>query len=432
MEKLRTPALILALALIVRLVWVFTISIMEAPDEGAHYWVISFIHEHICLPTIADISKDPAAAYYGSLPPLGYLPHLISCFAFPGLETAMAARIGNACVSLVIVYCAYFLGQQLFSKDKILALSLPFLAVFHPQLVFVNAYSNNDSTTCAICSALICLLCVALKQGLNHGLCLSTGVLTSWLLLSKYSGYSLIPALGIGLVMALSLHPINLRTASLLLLELVGVAGICSAWWFIRNEWLFSGDFTGLKTMLQMHDRAYHEPPPLYRFPAINNANWRSTVFMSFWGLFGNMNRLLPRYIYRGYSLLLGLSGISLLASAFLKLKAQHFLVNSLWREIRINRISIAVWLFLGCCCIFSFLGLIAASTSINATGSPQGRYLFPAELAFIAVTIGGFACLRQRWARVAATTFVLFNSFACLLSWGYLFSLYGMRLKIF
>lgn len=432
LRRLDSPLVILSIAFAVRLLWIMTVPITEAPDEGAHYWVISFIRDRMSLPTLNDLFKDPGAAYYGPLPPLGYLPSLVVCFFTPGLETAMAARIGNAMAGLATVSAAMFVARKLFPYDRQLALCLPLVVLFHPQLVFVNSYTNNDSTTCAISSWLIALTCLVLREGWQTRYSLGIGVLTGFLLLGKYSGYPILLALFVGLLLGAWVHQLKAKRLMISSLLIAGVSAALSGWWFLRNYCQFPGDVFGLKTMLDLHARAYTEPKALYHFPAVDNANWRNTVFMSFWGLFGNMNRLLPRQIYAVYSLFMLVSMVSI-ASAFIPIFLPRPTVTNMMRQfVDNNRSEVAVWTFLIVCVVSSFVGLIAASVSINATGSPQGRYLFPSELASIALLIGGLSSLGRRTGPLAVWAFVGFNAWSSFYSWLFLLHLYGLRTRIF
>lgn len=432
LRRLDSPLVILSIAFAIRLLWIMTVPITEAPDEGAHYWAISFIHDRMSLPTLNDLLKDPSAAYYGPLPPFGYLPSLFVCFLTPGLETAMAARIGNAIAGLATLCAAMFIARILFPYDRRLALCLPLAVLFHPQLIFVNSYTNNDSTTCAISSWLIALTCLVLREGWQTRYSLGIGVLTGWLLLSKYSGYPILLALFVGLLLSAWVHRLKAKQLMLSSLLIVGVSAALSAWWLLRNYCQFPGDVFGLKTMLDLHARAYTEPHALYHFPAVDNANWRNTVFMSFWGLFGNMNRLLPRQIYAIYSLFMLGSMVSV-ACAFIRIfLPRPSSINKMRQFVDNNRSEVVVWTFLIVCAVSSFVGLIAASVSINATGSPQGRYLFPSELAHMALLIGGLSSLGHRTGPLAAWTFVGFNAWSSLYSWLFLLHLYGMRMRIF
>lgn len=60
----------------VRLPWIFMVPMQEAPDEYAHYWVIKFLREHWRLPSAVEVHAGGPSAVYGSLPQLGYLPHV--------------------------------------------------------------------------------------------------------------------------------------------------------------------------------------------------------------------------------------------------------------------------------------------------------------------------------------------------------------------
>ena len=75
-------ALLVGLCVLIRLPWAFIIPISQAPDEGAHYWVMHFIWNNCRLPGLSDAASEPGAAYYSALSTVSYIPHLISAAVF--------------------------------------------------------------------------------------------------------------------------------------------------------------------------------------------------------------------------------------------------------------------------------------------------------------------------------------------------------------
>lgn len=223
------------------------------------HWVFRFIAEHMRLPSASEVASGGPSAVYGSLPQLGYVPHVLVCKIAPIGDLSLVGRFGSLLKGSVAVIFAYFIGQELFAAG-ILALSLPLLMVFHPQLVFVNSYSNSDTTTCAL-SAVIFYLCIRiLKSGLTVGRSITIGFLLGWTILTKYSGVAILPATLVALAGAIFIHRVSLAAATkYLLIVAVSFFATCS-WWFVRSMQEFHGDVLGTKTMRETWARTYNRP----------------------------------------------------------------------------------------------------------------------------------------------------------------------------
>src|SRR5579885_339939 len=285
--------LLMLLTAAVRLPWIFMIPISEAPDEGAHLWVINFIYTHWRLPLPADMIANPAAAYYGALSPLGYLPHLTCAVLMPWFNCALAFRFGSLLMGVGAVAASYFIGHELFKRSRLLALAPPLYMVFHPQFVFVNAYSNNDSATCFIASLVIYACLVGVRRGVSQRSALVTGFLCGLLALCKPTSYCLFPVLVFSICFAVWLHERNgknrldlLKLFSLRLSTMLSAALLVSMPFFLKNILQFNGDLLGMRIMLDLWWQAYGKPEPLYHWPVINDRNWQYCLLISYFGNF--------------------------------------------------------------------------------------------------------------------------------------------------
>ncbi|HNB25239.1 MAG TPA: hypothetical protein PKZ32_22650, partial [Candidatus Melainabacteria bacterium] len=81
--------------LMFRLPWLFMLPMVEAPDEFAHHWVIKFLTEHHRLPMAKEVFDGGASAVYGSLPQMGYIPHVLISSLFPIESIALTERLGS-------------------------------------------------------------------------------------------------------------------------------------------------------------------------------------------------------------------------------------------------------------------------------------------------------------------------------------------------
>lgn len=377
----------LLLYFVLRLPWLMTLPITEAPDEPNHYWVVHYIATHMSLPTFADVQNAGPAAEYGALPPLGYIPHILLTAIAPEALASTFSRLGSLLVGAVVPWIAVLMGKELFPTHRIFALALPLLVIFHPQLVFVNSYTNNDSMATALASIIIYMLIRGINSGLSLGKAALIGALFGILGLSKHTGLSVAPAVlfGIGVAgyaNALTIIQIMTRIA------LFGLTFIAACgWFFVHNYFEFKGDILGTKTMYESwitilpHENGHVVHP----WPKAGQIGWWRYVLFDYVGLFGYMDRYLWRptyFVYLGYML-----------TALLGWCNRKFRQEEVSNGEGSERKQFFVWLMIAAFPLCNLLANLAA-TIVNVTG-PHGRYLFPSEVCILALTIAGLSRLK-------------------------------------
>ncbi len=390
------------LAVAMRLPWIFMIPISQAPDEGAHYWVLDFIHKNLRLPELSDMVKHADSAYYGALSPFSYIPHLLCAWAMPFVNAPFAYRFGSLIMGVVSVLASYGVGRQLFPKSKLVALAVPIYLIFHPQLAFVNGYSNNDSASMAIATLVIYASLVAVKRGISSKLAVAIGLLGGCLALSKPTTYCMFPVLLAAVVAAFCFHRENVRSVLKKFAIMGSLSAALAVPFFARNWMAFNGDLLGMKTMLDLWWSHWGKPAQLYKWPVVDNADWRYCAFLSYVGNLGNMDRLLPSRIYKLFSL-----GVAIATGGWTVGFVLSWLKGKSLDAANNRSIEIAMWLLIASAFVFNFAALVAASSSLNATGPPQGRYLFPSEVCIAALIFGGLS----RFGRVGQVAVILFTT---------------------
>lgn len=424
----------------VRLCFVFIVPTSQAPDEITHHFVVSFIKEHGRLLTAVDVATGGAAAVYGSLPAMGYVPHLLFSWLAPD-HALFYERMASLLGGVVLVFAGFKLGQQVFPERRVLQLALPAVLVFHPQLAFVESYVNNDATASALAALIVWLTARGMRSGIDTRGSVCLGALLGWLVLSKYSGLALVPAVLMGVCASGAINGtagwLTVKQLAMLVLTCV----FASAWCFIRNAVEFHGDFLGTQTMYHAWAIAYHKPLT-YHLPFWNIAfslRWWRMMFFSFWGLFGYMDLYLWRPIYLaylGYAVAAGLgwamaalrngkrapAGASGADAPRTPAAAKKQPQLSGDRELMRSRL---LWICLASVPAFNLAAMIWAST--GNLGGPQGRYLFCSELPIVALLLAGLDRLGGRFGDRLVLTFVLFNAAVCLGAWIMLIRLHGI-----
>jgi Dolichyl-phosphate-mannose-protein mannosyltransferase len=392
----QTVCFVLFLYFIVRLPWLITLPIEQAPDEPNHFWVVHYIARHMSLPTFEVVHNTGPAAEYGALPPLGYIPHVLLTALAPDNLAPTISRLGSLIVGAAVPWVAVLLGKELFPRCRYLALALPLLAAFHPQLVFVNSYTNNDSMATALASVIIYMLIRGVKNGLSVGRTAAIGALFGILGLSKHTGLSVGPAVLSGITIAGWANTLSTVQIFTRILAFCATFIAACGWFFVHNFFEFKGDVLGTKTMYESWITILprENGQVVHPWPRASQIGWWRYVFFDFVGLFGYMDRYMWRpvyFVYLGY-FVAAITGWcnqkfrSSLTDPALEPHRNASVADPMQKET-------AVWMLIVAFPICNLLANLAA-TITNVTG-PHGRYLFPSELCILALTIAGLGRLK-------------------------------------
>jgi 4-amino-4-deoxy-L-arabinose transferase-like glycosyltransferase len=408
---------LLLAAVLIRLPWMFVIPTSDAPDEINHLWVIDFLRTHLRLPSQAEVFASGRIGVYGSLPQFGYLPHVMTSMLLP--SSLFAARCGSLLAALAAITAAYFIGREIFTGRRLLALALPCLLVVQPQFIFVSCYCNNDSTLAALAGWIMYLLIRCIKYGLTARRGLLLAVLLSWLTLCKYSGLSLLPVVLAAILFAVWASPAAARPSVLTFLILLIVPyALLTVWWPIRNYCEFGGDVLGTQTMYYTWAKTFHRQLNYY-MPAwqiLLTPRWWRMLFYSFWGAYGHMNKYLWRPVYFVY---LG----------FVIAAIWGWLYSAVRKRISIQQMiagQSAIWLLFAFAFLANMAALVWAGT--GNLGGPQGRYLFTSLIPIDALLIAGLNLIGRRHGNAVVLSFLGFNFVVDCGSWIYLYLLYGFQ----
>ncbi len=420
---------LIAATLAVRLPWVFMVPMYEAPDENTHYFVIKYLADNLSLPGPSDLSTGGRESVYVPLPPFGYIPHVLTLWSLSWIfHPTMALRFGSLLLAPLMTYCAWWLGRQLFPQSRLCALAIPILIVFHPQLVLVHSYANNDVTSSTMSTGLLCLIAILINRGLNLKLSALIGCICGWLMLTKYTAYAVLPAVPAGFLLSAWINRSGFKQLALCGLSGLGLTTAIAAPWFYRNYQLYNGDFMGTHSMRTHWAMIYNKPLEYYVSPIkiFFDRKWWRMMFFSYWGMFGYMTRPLPKALYWTYTAFLLVSVIGLIRTA-IKSKASDLFSKISKASERDSFKTTAIWLTMVICLIANLAAMILAST--GNVGGPQGRYLFTSEVPFLAAIVMGLSLSGPVWGKRLVVALIVFNIVAYLWSFFMLFPVYGFRL---
>lgn len=452
-------AIFIMLYLLLRLPWVFTLPISEAPDEGNHFWVSHFLTTHLRLPSAHEVLSAGGAAEYGSLPQFGYLPNVL-CSLFAS-ETTMPtfSRIGSVLAGIPTLIAAFLIGKEIFAGCLLRSLALPLLIVLHPQLVFTQSYTNTDATTVSLASISIYLVVCAIKRGLTMKASIALGFLLGWLALSKHTGLSIVPALGLGVIAATFGRGESAASAMRKIAAAAAVfTGTCG-WWFVRNYFEFSGDILGSRTMYESWSKILPRKNGVivHPWPEVHQFGWWRYVFFDFFGLFGYMTRYIYRPAYIAYLIYViaaivgwtglvkgkaarggttpadettgdartttanaasGDGGTSTTGETIAKTGAVGTALNDSVKTKKTSNIDVEkmIWLLFLLCPLLNLAAMITA-TLLKVTG-PHGRYLFPSIIPIDAMLIAGFYRLGDKFGKWATLSLLALHLAVTVGSW--------------
>jgi hypothetical protein len=409
-----------------------------APDEVSHLWVVKFVSQHLRLPNHGDVFAGGLEAVYGPLPQAGYLPHVVISKILPFWDVAITARLGSLMMGISLVWAAYFLARELYPNNRLACRALPLAIAFHPQMVFLDSYTNCDATAAAASGFIFLLVVRMIRRGLNLWSCCAFGILSGLAVLSKYAALSVVAATGLGLISAGLLNGSSLAMiASAIGVSAASFAASCG-WWFVRELQQYPNDLLGTKTMRSIWAAAVNKPM-VYNsgvWSVIRNFKWWRLLYFSFWGLFDNMTRYLPKPVYCTYFAFMFIA----IAGGVSRLKTVPELVGLTVERFRAKRVKdvstehleklqyVAIYKMFALSIIIN-LAAIVWSESINLGGA-QGRYLFVNELPIFALTISGIMALKERYRALLLWAFLIFSLFTYLLSLGMMAWKYGFHLS--
>lgn len=408
--------------------------IFENHDEPSHYPVVKYIADHGRLPVQGAGPALGNGRQEASQPPLYYLlaaaatfwiptgdpdhvwrgnPHtrlgrptadpvgnknmVIHTAAedFPWHGVALAvhlARFISVACGLVTVLCAHAIARLALPGRPTLALATAAITAFNPMFLFVTGSVNNDNLAVALCSLglLLTLRAVVCPARATYRLAIVLGVVLGLAALSKLSGLTLVPLIGLGFGYAtwLRRREGKFRTSqcSLLVSHLsitYGVAALVAGWWFWRN-WALYRDPLGLSAML---DNVGRRPPG---WSLLDLATEFEGFRQSYWAVFGGFSVLVPRPIYHALDALTVLAGTGLL-----------LWLARRWRRPRWPPALPLAFLALYALVVFASLIRWTMMTSASA-----GRLLFPAVGAISTLMVLGWSSLTpRRWSALPPLT---------------------------
>ena len=277
-----------------------------APDESAHFAFVDALAR--CH---APRWPEETSSIYAAFLPAPYLVQALTLAVardhanvgrFSPVEAWAhgyeAARLGSALLG-VLTALALMAAAQAWTGSRWSGLAVGLIAATYPQHVFIGAYTNSDAFTLAAGAALVFAVTRWARLGEGAIGLVPVGAAAGVVLLGKMSGYYLLPVTGIWIGWAVWTRRASVRTCLLALGACLVVSAPFLVWNAVRN----GGDVLGLHRYQRFLTEYWHGLDGRH----LPNA-WQHFVYVlarSAFGVFGNMNILMPRGFYRTAALLL-------------------------------------------------------------------------------------------------------------------------------
>jgi len=374
--------------------WAIITPFNGAPDEHMRWDLVRFMVDNGSLPRgddpqVPDVLWGFSYAYNPfTTQIIGAALYRVSLFLFSPSSHVLLymTRLPSILSSVGTVFFTFSIGKTLFEKKY--AWFLTVLISMWPQFTMVSSYINNDAFAIFTISIILYSWVLGIKNNWNMKSCVLLAIGVGLCFLSYYNAFVFIlfsAPLWLWSVFKRkdnrADYNIFVKKIGIMLLIVFVIAG----WFYIRNAYLYNGDFLGLRTQsMQGEIYAVDWLRPSNRDNLMNRGYsitylltdmpWLRISYRSFIAQFGYMNIVPHRMVHIVFNLLIvsGLSGLLFSIS-----KAADYMPIYLFS---LSSIPIVVGLSL----YFSF------SSGEALIGQPQGRYLLPVLLPLcILITLG-------------------------------------------
>ena len=388
---------------------VFVFPPFTGHDEVAHFQYVRVLATEARIPTLyshrlpddlyryrayAVTWEDEAEAplYTAVHPPLYYLlmsPIYRAAHTLSPEQMHYLLRCAAIPFGIIVVVLASALARTMFPQDTFLAISVPTVVAFQPQVSYEAAMVNNDIVAVAIYSLLLYLLVLTVRDGLSTRRAVVIGLIAGVALLAKATAITSVVLMPLAFWMARRQHSwAALARATGIAYGLIAVIA-APWWWFMASTY---GDPMAFSALAATQPHLISNEPFL---SLLFSGEFLVERWAETWGEFGW--KLIPINSTVVFCLALvtvaGLIGLSGYASP-------PDTPGSLepWQTQALVLLAVA--------CLMSYLAVVQFGTQFVLT---QARYYFPAvNPATLLILLGLRAWIPVSWRAPACAVIVL------------------------
>ena len=325
--------------------------------------------------------------YYATMVPL----YAASSTASPLLQHYLL-RLAAIPFGLVTVYAAFRAARSLFPGDAFLAVTVPGLVAFQPQISYEAAMVNNDIVAIALTSLIIWGLITGLKRRFPLPLCAALGLVLGLDLLAKGTAITVAPIIAVAVLFGVGWRDwrgLLTRGATIAV-----PAILISAPWYLFLYRTY-GDFSGLGRVQELQ---YWNGPMGSFLELLTDPEFILNRFRETWGEFGwRQIHLRPELLWAiAVPTILAMVGLALYAVLVWR-RPPGARDDQVMRPEPWQRYALVVLVLT---CVTAYLAVVQFGTSFALS---QARYYFPAVNAGAMLLMLGLRTLLPGRARPAA-----------------------------
>jgi len=390
MNEKKLLALILILALLLRVTFALIVPIFEKPDEKSHFEYVEFIVDNKKLPVQqegqhgAEFFQPP---FYHVL--ASFILGFVGAFTENTQYRVISLRVLSILVSMFTLFWIYKIASMLF-RNNALILGIVAFASFLPSNINMNSAVTNANFGDLLSTLIIYLLLnIMTKKEIQKKDILLLGLVAGVALITRLSIIPVILAIPFAFIIRYSPKiRANIKNIIKPLLVIGVIAIIISGWNFLRNFALY-GDFLGINAMKLASLPDEINPDLMF---IVKLLGW---TFITFWAAFGRTNGIFVGNLdsaggialfalFYSFLLVLALLAIYGLYRFLKKVKRDKNLEIGRKKSLFVLAIHLAI------------LSLVFVYFSLYDF-QPQGRLFFPAMPAIaVFFTLGMFNCFSK------------------------------------
>jgi 4-amino-4-deoxy-L-arabinose transferase-like glycosyltransferase len=291
---------------------------------------------------------------------------------------------------LITVLLAYGLARTFAPADEFLAVTVPTVVAFQPQISYEAAMVNNDIVAIALFSWVLHLLVLIVRDGLTPARAALTGLAFGLALLAKSTAATALPIIVLGFWLAARAAPWR-RIAGMLAIT-GGIALLLAAPWYAFMYRTY-GDFTGLAQLSAIQTDLAHSKmtfPQLLFSGEFAMMRWKET-----WGEFGWKLISIPGWIISATALMAIVSAGGMVVYVIARSLGGRTSRDSSLEDWQRNAL-----LVLAAACVVAYMAVLQFGTVFVLA---QARYYFPAVNAAALLAMLGVRALVPVGHRTAA-----------------------------
>ena len=422
--------------------WTIVTPWNGAPDEFMRWDLVQWMVEGRGLPRVytPELRDYNWGFSYAGTPfttqIIGAFFYRTARFFFSPSPTILlyVARLPSILSSVGAVFFVYKTGRFLFHEKY--AWLLTVMVSMWPQFAFVSSYVNNDAFALFTISLIVYGWIYGIKNNFCWKSCIVLAIGTGLCFLSYYNAFGFILlSVPVCVVAVLSKQENRERKKIILFIKkalcMITIVFAIASWFYIRNAYLYDGDFFGLRTADELSRRyAVDWLHPDNRstflnqgrsvFDMLRKTQWIQLSYRTFIAGFGWLNIFPHESVYVLYTAVMAMGVFGALFC---------FLLWIYRTKLKAGIDVFYLFLFFTIPIVIS----LSAYFSFSVGFQPQGRYLLPMLIPLCIFIAKGFECIgkflpQRAGLKIAAVVLQGFFIAANLISLYSVFSFYHIN----